>query len=72
MNRGCHMAGVSNCPQHPRGPPWLMYSRALGGAVREGTPSLAMWDGAGSKLLNAQTQIPLRRDVIVLNFLTDF
>lgn len=34
------MAAVSNYSQHPSGAAWLMYSKALGGAVRERTPGL--------------------------------
>lgn len=35
------MAAVSNYSLHPRGPRWLIYSEALGGAVRR-TPSLPL------------------------------
>lgn len=46
------MEGVSNYSQHPCGAQWLMYSRALGGAVRRRTSSLllcslTMLDGSG-------------------------
>lgn len=59
------MAAVSNYPLQPRGPRRLIYSGALGGAVRERTPSvllcsLTMLDGPRSKTLHAQLQIILR------------
>lgn len=64
------MAAVSNYSQHPCGPQWLIYSGALGGAVRERTPStqlcsLTMLNALRSKTLNAQPQITLRGYVIV-------
>lgn len=64
------MAAVSNYSQHSCGPQWLMYSRALGGAVRKRTPSLllcslTMLDGSGFKNLNTPPQIILWGYVIV-------
>lgn len=56
------MAAVSNYPQQPRGPQRLIYSGALGGAVKERTPSvllcsLTMLNGLRSKTLGARLQI---------------
>lgn len=53
------MAAASNYSLHPRGPLWLIYSKALGGAVRSRTPSLPLrWlsllDGSGFGVLNKQ------------------
>lgn len=62
------MAGVSNYSQHPCGPQWLMYSRALGGAVRRRTPSLLLCSVAmldWFRILNTQPQITLSGYVIV-------
>lgn len=64
------MAAVSNYPRQPRGPRRLIYSGALGGAVRERTPSvllcsLTMLNGPRSKTLDAQLQIILRGHAIV-------
>lgn len=64
------MAAVSNYPRQPRGPLRLIYSGALGGAVREKTPSvllcsLTMLNGPRSKTLDAQLQIILRGHAIV-------
>lgn len=36
------MAAASNYSLPPRGPQWLIYSGALGGAVRRRTPSLPL------------------------------
>lgn len=36
------MAAASNYSLPPRGPQWLIYSEALGGAVRRRTPSLPL------------------------------
>lgn len=65
------MAAVSNYSQHPCGPQWLMYSRALGGAVRRRTLSLllcslTMLDGSAPKILHTQPQTTLQGYVIVL------
>lgn len=59
------MAEVSNYSQHPCGPQWLMYSRALGGAVRRRTPllllcSLAMLDGSAQDSQYTTTNHSLR------------
>lgn len=67
------MAAVSNYPQQPRGPRRLIYSGALGGAVRERTPSvllcsLTMLNGLRSKTLDARLQIIPRGHAIVLFF----
>lgn len=64
------MAAVSNYSQHPCGPQWLIYSGALGGAVRERTPStqlcsLTMLNALRFKTLNARPQVTLRGYVIV-------
>lgn len=64
------MAAVSNYPQQPRGPRRLIYSGALGGAVRERTPSvllcsLTMLNGLRSKTLDARLQIIPRGQAIV-------
>lgn len=53
------MAAASNYSLHPRGPLWLIYSKALGGAVRRRTPLLLLcWlsllDGSGFGVLNKQ------------------
>lgn len=54
------MAAVSNYSLRPRGPQWLIYSEALGGAVRRRTPSLPLcWltvlDGSQLRILNTHT-----------------
>lgn len=64
------MAAVSNYPQQPRGPRRLIYSGALGGAVRERTPSvllcsLTMLNGLRSKTLHVRLQIIPRGHAIV-------
>ena len=51
------MAAVSNYSLRRRGPQWLIYSEALGGAVRRRTPSLPLcWltvlDSSQFKILN--------------------
>lgn len=53
------MAAASNYSLPPRGPQWLIYSEALGGAVRRRTPSLPLcWlsvlDGSRFEVLNTQ------------------
>lgn len=56
------MAAVSNYSLHPRGPQWLIYSEALGGAVRTRTPSLPLcWltvlDGLQFEILNTALSV---------------
>lgn len=58
------MAGMSNYSQHPCGPQWLMYSRALRGAVSKRTSSqllysLTMLEGSGFEIHSVQPQIIL-------------
>lgn len=64
------MAAVSNYSPHPCGPKSLMYSRALGGAVRRRTPSrwlhsLTVVDGSWFNILNTQTEITQRYCIVV-------